>query len=139
MSLYHLYCLCDFAPIFMHQQLTTPSIADINQETTEAIIVSFLNYYAEKKNLPLSLYCSDLHEKGSILSSGNLDKNQKDISQVRSCISTFVEDDYLSLINNKYRTHTGSNNYIYVSSKNVDLILKNFIKEYVKYTPLDTK
>lgn len=139
MSLYHLYCLCDFAPIFMHKKQATPSLSCINVETTEAIIVAFLNYYAEKKDLPLSLYCSDLHEKGSILGTSNLDKNKKDISQVRSCISTFVKDDYLSLINTTYKPNTGLNKYIYISSKNVDLILKAFVKEYVNYIPPNTE
>lgn len=139
MSLYHLYCLCDFAPIFMHKKDITPSISHISKESTEAVIVAFLNYYAEKNNFPLSLYRSDLHEKGTILSTNTLEKNEEDIKQVRKYINEFIHEDYLTLINTKYKAHIGLNTNINYSTSSIRKTLKSFIDEYVKYIPPNTK
>lgn len=139
MSLYHLYCLCDFASIFSKNMSSFPTIPQINKDSNEAVIVAFLNYYAENMNFPLSLYRSDLHEKGTILN-GKLDeKSEQDIENVRKAIAKFVNDDYLNLINNKYRNHTGLTSEITYTKKSIKRILKNFIDEYLTYTPPNTQ
>ncbi len=127
-----LYSLCDYAQIFVHRINKFEDLPKIKNEEIEAIIVAYLNYYAEYYHLPLSLYRCDLHEKGSIMNGKIISILNSDIDQLDSFTTKFISDNYLDLINRKYSIHTQLKDNVLLSSSDVQSIINIFLENYRK-------
>lgn len=132
MELYH---LCDFAQVFVQKIESYKHLPKISHDEIEAIIVSYLQNYAEFYHIPLNLYRSDLHEKGTIMNGQLPPKSTKELGTFKKFATTFVTSDFLNLINNQYSINTELSKQILVESTDVEVILKKFLLEYKKYVP----
>lgn len=132
MELYH---LCDFAQVFVQNVEQYKNLPPIEKVEVEAIIVSYLNHYAQNHHLPLSLYRSDLHEKGTIMNGRLPYKSAKKLDSFDAFVKIFLSSNCLDLINNKYKINTQLEKQVILTTNDVELVIKVFLTGYKKYIP----
>lgn len=133
MQKYTLYTLCDYAQIFVHQLHKFENLPQIPVDEIEALIVVYLNHCGYCYNVPLSLYRSDLNDKGFIMNNKSVLNLNSEIKRLFNFNDKFIATNFNKLINVKYSVNAELSKSVDLNVNDVKKILEIFISSFKEY------